>query len=89
MTITELRQNIWQRLEKMEEEKLTAVADFLDRLDTSSSSQNQEGKMGKSEDETRKQLIKSLRGMASHSSFSSDEFSRQKQEDIDWEERNW
>jgi hypothetical protein len=37
MTITELKQNIWQRLEKMEEEKLTAVADFLDRLDTSSS----------------------------------------------------
>jgi hypothetical protein len=36
MTITELRQNIWQRLEKMEEEKLTAVADFLDSLDTSS-----------------------------------------------------
>lgn len=87
MTITELRQNIYQRLEKMEEEKLNAVADFLDNLDTSSSSQ--EIKMSKSEDETRKQLIKSLRGMASHSTFSSDEFIRQKHKDIDLEERNW
>lgn len=76
MTITELRQNIWQRLVKMEEEKLTAVVDFLDRLDTSSPSQNQEGEMSKSDNETSKQLIKSLRGMASHSSFSSDEFIR-------------
>ncbi|AUC62456.1 hypothetical protein AA637_15460 (plasmid) [Cyanobacterium sp. HL-69] len=37
MSITELKQSIWQRLEKMEEEKLTAVVNFLDSLDTSSS----------------------------------------------------
>jgi len=49
MIITELRQNIWQRLEMMEGEKLTAVVDFLDSLDTSSSSQNHELEMGKSE----------------------------------------
>lgn len=88
MTITELRQNIWQRLENMEAEKLTAVVDFLDNLDISSASQNYEQEMGKSDDDTRNELIKSLRGMAAHSSFSSDEFARRKQEEIDWEERN-
>lgn len=36
MSTTELRENIYQRLQKMEEEKLTAVADFLDSLETSS-----------------------------------------------------
>ena len=88
MTITELRQNIWQRLENMEAEKLTAVVNFLDSLDISSLSQYHEQEMGKSDDETRKELIKSLRGMATHSSFSSDEFTQQKQEEIDCEERN-
>jgi hypothetical protein len=88
MTITELRQNIWQRLENMEAEKLTAVVNFLDSLDISSPSQYHEQEMGKSDNETRKELIKSLRGMATHSSFSSDEFARQKQKEIDWEERN-
>lgn len=60
MTITELRQNIWQRLENMEAEKLTAVVDFLDNLDISSASQNYEQEMGKSDDDTRNELIKSL-----------------------------
>ena len=36
----------------------------------------------------KEEMIKSLRGMASHSTFSSDEFARMKQEEIDWEERN-
>lgn len=89
MTLGELRQNIWQRLENMEVEKLTAVVHFLDSLDISSSSQDQEQNMGNSEDKTRKELIKSLRGMASHSSFSSSDFALQKQEEIDWEGRNW
>ncbi len=88
MTIGELRQNIWQRLEKMEEKKLTAVINFLDSLDISSTSQNYEQEVCISNDETRNELIKSLRGMAIHSSFSSDDFIQRKQEEIDWEERN-
>ncbi len=36
MRTIELRENIYQRLQKMEKEKLNAVADFLDSLETSS-----------------------------------------------------
>ncbi|WP_069791946.1 hypothetical protein A5482_008860 [Cyanobacterium sp. IPPAS B-1200] len=87
MTPTELKQNIWQRLETMEAEKLTAVMDFLDSLDASLSFQNQQ-KNSKSHYETRQAFTKSLRGMASKSSFSSDKFAEKKQEEIDWEERH-
>lgn len=85
MTLTELRQNIWQRLENMEIEKLNAVMDFLDSLDTSSQNQH---KISQGEDKTRQALIKKLRGMASNSPFSSDQFAEKKQEEIDWEERH-
>lgn len=88
MTRTELQQRIIQKLETMESEKLAIVASFLDSLDVSSGAKNQGQGSSNILDEQRRELIRSLRGKYANSSVSSEEFSRRKQEDIDWEERN-
>lgn len=88
MTRTELQQRIIQKLETMESEKLAIVASFLDSLDVSSGAKNQQQGSSNILDEQRRELIRSLRGKYANSSVSSEEFSRRKQEDIDWENRN-
>ena len=88
MTRTELQQRIIQKLETMESEKLAIVASFLDSLDVYSGAKNQQQGSSNILDEQRRELIRSLRGKYANSSVSSEEFSRRKQEDIDWEERN-
>jgi len=70
----------------MESDKLAFVAIFLDGLDIYSDTKNQE--RVSSNIEERKEAIKSLRGKYASSSISSEEFARQKQEEIDWEDRN-
>ena len=50
-------------------------------------SKQQEFKTGENGIQKQK-FIRSLRGMASHSILSSDEFVLRKQEEIDWEDRN-
>jgi len=89
MTRTELQQRIIQKLETMESDKLAFVTIFLDDLDIYSDTKNQ-GRVSSANSNIKevKEAIKSLRGKYANSSVSSEEFARQKQEEIDWEDRN-
>ncbi len=85
MTQTELKQSIIQRIDRMQPEQLALLVSFLDSFETYSQSVSQ-SQLTK---EKRHKLIESLRGKYVYTSTSSDDFARRKQDEIDWEERNW
>lgn len=85
MTQAELKQSIIQRLDRMQPEQLAFLVSFLDSFETYSQSVSQ----SQLTEEKRHELIKSLKGKYAYTSTSSDDFARRKQDEIDWEERNW
>ncbi|MBD1215675.1 MAG: hypothetical protein ACLBM4_16160 [Dolichospermum sp.] len=85
MTQVELKQSIIQRLDRMQPEQLAFLVSFLDTFETYSQSVFQSQLTA----EKRHKLVKSLQGKYAYTSTSSDDFARRKQDEIDWEERNW
>lgn len=79
MNNTEIRQEIIESLTYLSDEQLWTIKELIN--------QNFIPKVIISSKEERKQLINSLQGKYSHASSSSEDFARQKQAEIDWENR--
>lgn len=96
MNETELKEKILQKIEGMEQDTLLFIDRFLDSFNAYRADQRSlpvilpfiNGEPS-SNGEQRKAIVSRLRGKYSHLELSSDEFARRKQEEIDWEDRNW
>ena len=88
MSEMQLKQRIVQKLERMSQEKLAFLDHFIDSLDHYLPSQSFDTAREELSDDQRQEFIRSLRGKYATAATSSDEFARQKQEEIDWEDRH-
>ena len=73
----------------MGQETLVFLDRFIDSLNVYQQSQRLIESKAPVENEQQQALISNLRGKYAHVATSSDEFARRKQEEIDWEDRNW
>lgn len=96
MNETELKAKILQKIEGMEPDTLLFIDRFLDSFNAYCAEQRSlpvilplSNGEPSSNGEQRKAIVSSLRGKYSHLDLSSEEFARRKQEEIDWEDRNW
>lgn len=80
MNTTAIRQEIIESLANLSDEQLFQIRELIN--------QNFLPQIKPKSEEERKQLIKSLQGKYAHAPTSSEDFARQKQAEIDWEERN-
>ncbi len=88
MSEVQLKQRIVQKLERMSQEKLAFLDNFIDSLDSYLQSQSIDTVREELSNDQRRQFIRSLRGKYARAATSSSEFAHRKQEEIDWEERH-
>jgi hypothetical protein len=89
MNETQLKQRIIQKLESMGQDTLAFLDRFIDSLTIYRQSQQTTISESSANEIQQQAFIRSLRGKYAHLAISSDEFARRKQEEIDWEDRNW
>jgi len=77
---TQIRQEIIESLNSLSDDQLWQVRELI--------KQNFLPEITVKSQEERKQLINSLRGKYAHLNTSSEDFAKQKQAEIDWEDRN-
>ena len=80
MNATAIRQQIIESLANLSGEQLLQIRELIE--------QNFLPQIKPKSEEERQQLIKSLQGKYAHAPTSSEDFTQQKQAEIDWEERN-
>jgi hypothetical protein len=83
-----IKQRIIEKLDGMGQETLAFLDRFIDNLDVYLQSQRSNESKIPVDDGQRRLFVSHLRGKYAHVAPSSDEFSQQKQDEIDWENRH-